>query len=445
MQNDFVYHSAAIDMVEAYDRHPRKSEEILSTQFELSHNKRTFRRTCQFIFLTLLRNKLLFEFVLRRFCTKTPKPKMKAFLLAACSEIFYADAQKRAKAIHNWVEFAKTAFSKPEVGFANAVLRKCCVFFESPDFSGLSYDAKISIQFSHPEWLLKRWRENFGIEKTLEILQTNQIPSEVFVRMASTPKAGQFFKKFSDSLEKIDFDGFYKIKAGMWECAVELLNSEYAHIQDPSTMRAPKMLNPKPFGNYLDLCASPGGKSLAIADLILKNFIQANGACETLPSNELGLLVSIDLESRMRNLKLNLEKISYLKSAAISCDLFKENLKDVLNLKGLPIYFDGVFLDAPCSNTGVLRRRPDARYRITPSDIEKCASAQFKLLGIAAKFVKEGGRLVYSTCSIDPSENEENVERFLAENKNFKVLEGGTFFPSLNADGCGAFVLERVF
>ena len=438
-EQTFLYHKVVVDMLEAYDKFPRKSEEILSTQFELSYNKANFRRTCQFIFLTLLRNKFFIEYALDKFCSKPPKQKIKAVLQSACAELLNSDKEKKFKIIHNWVEFTKKNFSKAESGFVNAVLRKCLCFFDNPQFENLNEIEKLSIIYSNPVWLTKRWIKDFGSHTTKEILELNKKASDVFFRKSPNPKANTLLEKYSDIFELTHDSDFLKLKSGNWEFAKKLLNSELFYVQDPSTLNAPRLLNPQPDKKYLDLCASPGGKSRAIADIILQNSI-------TKKKNKLenlGTLVSVDLEQRIKPLKENLSKIDFLNTNIIPCDILNQNLKEKLKEKNLPIKFDGVFLDAPCSNTGVLRRRPDAKYRIKEKDISSCANIQSKLLDISADFVEENSFLVYSTCSIDKSENEDIAQQFLENHKNFKLIFGKTFLPNLQSDGCGAFLFQH--
>ena len=138
-----------------------------------------------------------------------------------------------------------------------------------------------------------------------------------------------------------------------------------------------------------------------------------------------------------------MSKVDFLKSAVLECDLLNEDLNQKLAAQNLPLVYDGVFIDAPCSNTGVLRRRPDARYRLKPEDISQCAAIQRKLLQKYAKNVKKGGKLVYSTCSIDFDENEANAQIFLENNKDFALEFSKTFLPSEQSDGCGVFVFSK--
>ena len=222
----------------------------------------------------------------------------------------------------------------------------------------------------------------------------------------------------------------------------ELLNEPYFYIQDPSTTFAIDVLNPKPGKTYLDLCASPGGKSRYIADKI-RSVAKKENSLDILKNDKETLLVSVDVEKRLRLLKQNISKIDFLPARVLACDLLNENLSQKLSEQNLPTKFDAVFIDAPCSNTGVLRRRPDARYRITPDDIKNCSKKQLFLLREYCKYVKDGGMLVYSTCSIDKEENQQVGQDFLEENHTFEPIFSKTFLPEDENDGCGVFVFVK--
>ena len=157
------------------------------------------------------------------------------------------------------------------------------------------------------------------------------------------------------------------------------------------------------------------------------------------------MIVSVDSgKERMKLLAENMSVIKDVKNYQIECNLLEDNLKSLLEKNSLNLTYDCVFLDAPCSNTGVLRRRPDARLRISQKDVEFCKEIQLKMMDIASSFVKSNGRFVYSTCSIDIEENEANVEKFLKKHSDFKLIEGKTYLPDEENDGCGAFLLQKI-
>ncbi len=425
---------AVVAMLMSYDKSPAKADEILSTQFILSDKNRTFRRVCQFIFLNVLRQSALIDKVFSSLCRRRPAPKLRAAMRAAAAEILYSDEARLPKIVDSWVEFSKRRCSAGEAAFANAVLRK--FYPEACSFvSKARTQEDLSAAYSHPGWLVGRWLDRFGYEKCLEILKCSQKPSEVFFRVSPTAEAGSKFAEYARFFEPAEAAGFYRLKGGAWDSVGELLKSSDFYIQDPSTWRAASMLSPG-CGKWLDLCAAPGGKSRAIADLVRASSGPA-GARKS-------LLVSVDFgKARMARLRQNMEKVKFMDCRALECDLLKNPLSKVLEENLLPGEYDGVFLDAPCSNTGVLRRRPDARYRIKESDVFACAEIQGRLLDIAAGFVAAGGRLVYSTCSIEPEENSEVAGRFLERHPDFELAEERLLLPGLENDGAGHCLLVR--
>ncbi len=429
MEKIHSYHSAVISVIEIYDTTPSKADEILSEQIFISVNKRPYQAICQFIFLTVLRNKFLIEQTISTLAKKKPRKKLLYILKASIAEIIISDEKNHPKVIHSWVDFTKKVLSLNESKFVNAILRKS---YEA--LSNIRNSDNLSIAYSMPLWIVERWKKHFGLEKTRELLQLCNKPSEVFFRKSYSKEAENFFKNYSNFFKKSDFENFYILKSGNWNNVSDLLKSRFFYIQDPSTSFAAKQLEPKCSGCYLDLCASPGGKSRIIADLIEKDFIENSKSKEDLSKS---LLVSVDLPKRIKKLRENLESTNFIKSVVVECDLLNENLEEILKNNKLPTQYDGIFIDAPCSNTGVLRRRPDARYRISEKDIFECKKIQIQILEKHKGLVKSGGKIIFSTCSIDIEENEKNAEEFISKNNNFKIIKSGTCLPTNQSDGCG--------
>lgn len=436
MEGFSSYYAAVSKVIEMYNTNPSKADEIMSEQFSLYFHKKPFHGVCQFIFLTLLRNKFLIECSIGKIAKKKPRKKVESLIEAAFAEIIISEDEKIPKVIHGWVEFAKTYLSKPEANFVNAVLRKAKFALNETIKTG-----SLSQIYSFPQWLIDRWTDQFGSETTLQILKLSNKPSEVFFRKAEG-FSDSTFSKYSQFFTPSKFDNFYILKSGNWDRVKELLSGPDFYIQDPSTTFAIDVLNPKPGKIYLDLCASPGGKSRYIADKI-RSVAKKENSLDNLKNDKETLLVSVDMQKRLRLLKQNISKIDFLPARVLACDLLNENLSQKLSEQNLPTKFDAVFIDAPCSNTGVLRRRPDARYRITPDDIKNCSKKQLFLLREYCKYVKDGGMLVYSTCSIDKEENQQVAQDFLEENHTFEPIFSKTFLPEDENDGCGVFVFVK--
>ncbi len=420
------------ELLVSYEKHPQKADEFLETQFTLYTKYKEQRAFCQFIFLTVLRNKLLFNSIFEKFLNKKTRPLLLSLLKCAAAELIENDKEKAPKIINSWVEATKKTLSLAESKLANAVLRK---FFSS--YLELSENAKtlsdFALLYSHPNWLAKKWAQNFGEKAAIEIMKNNNRPAEVFFRLANTTKAKEAFEPFKENFEASNFENFYKLKSGSWKNIQELLKSPHIYIQDPATNFAPTLLAPKASENILDLCAAPGGKSRLIADKILESSAETKNT----------LLVSLDTPSpRIKKLKENLAKIDFLQTKIVEADLLKDNLTEIFAAQNLPQKYDAILLDAPCSNTGVLRRRPDARYRISESDIKACSEIQTKLIKIALPLLSENGRLVYSTCSIEKEENLDAPQNALKDFPDFQIKHSQTIIPS-ESDGAGICLISR--
>ena len=284
---------------------------------------------------------------------------------------------------------------------------------------------------------IDRDQHNYYLREQLKVIN-DELGEE-----SPTSEADALLSKNSGFLQASKYPNFYILKPGHWQDVSELLQTPHFYIQDPSTFHAPELLDPAPGEKCLDLCAAPGGKSRAIADII-KGKISDNPNAYAPDVRSETLIVSVDFgERRMKTLRENMGKLKFPKSVCLDCDLCGDSLPEVLSEYELPEFYDAVLLDAPCSNTGVLRRRPDAKYRLSPIDLDKCAKIQAKILRVAAEHLKPGGRLVYSTCSIEPCENIEIVEEFLNTHSSFRLAGCKKIFPSEQSDGASAFLLKK--
>ncbi|MCA9060514.1 MAG: methyltransferase domain-containing protein [Planctomycetaceae bacterium] len=191
-------------------------------------------------------------------------------------------------------------------------------------------------------------------------------------------------------------------------------------VQDESAMHVAQLVNPQPGERILDLCAAPGGKTTHLAEL----------------SDDAARIVACDIsDSRLSRVRQNAER---LQLESITTRLIQRDGSD------LPVdEFDAVLLDAPCSNTGVLNRRPEARWRFSEDDSQELAQLQRRLLQDALQCVRPGGRVIYSTCSIEPDENEKVVQAVLASVPGCRLVQQQLFLPGRPADGAFQAVLWR--
>ena len=373
------------------------------------------RARAQHLFYGVVRWADRLDAALAGLMARAPRTKVRAVLFVAGFELLERGAEA-AQVVHHAVGKAKTVASVKEAGLVNAVARKLAArLAEKPK--------TLAEAASHPAWLVARWEKEFGATETGELLNWNQTPSPVYARWRKADAP------VPDFLVPTKWPDFFELKAGHWDEIRRLAQEGALYLQDPSTRLCIELLAPQANETILDACAAPGGKSLAIADAM-----------------KTGRLVALDEPGpRLERLKENLNRVA----AGVQVALMPGDLREVgakyFRDHNLPESYDAVLLDAPCSNTGVMRHRIDVKWRLREGDFAKHASQQLALLRAAARLVREGGRLVYSTCSIETEENEAVVRKFLAESRTPWTLEKHVLaFPwSDGHDGAAAFLLRK--
>jgi 16S rRNA (cytosine967-C5)-methyltransferase len=413
------------------------------------------------------------------------KSALQNLLQLGLYQIFWLDRIPDHAAVNETVELARQSGFGAQAGFVNAVLRG---YLREADATkkllGELKATQPALGWSHPEWLVARWQERWGIEKTASLLEWNNTPPKTFARVNTLKfRRGEFhespnksaensgrrgtppseFKDAGDLLtrwrdENVEYDFVrrdwleenlvFEMKSHPPLSSLASFRDGWFYIQDPGTLLAVCKLGPQPGETILDFCAAPGGKTTFIAQLM----------------NNQGRIVAQDVsEERLKWIQENCARLG------VTC---VETLLNTPRPGPLPVWrgegeksetaqkhslappergeggpckaepgegiekFDRILVDAPCSNTGVMRRRVDLRWRIQPEEIERLRLAQLDLLQQAATQVKPGGVLVYSTCSLEPEENSGVVEQFLSERAGFKLDYERELLPFVdNVDG----------
>lgn len=378
---------------------------------------------CKFLLYGALRNLLRIKSALNNLIQKKPKNLVYAIFYICGYELLECSGSKKEKIIHNTVEEAKRIVSAHEVKFINAVLRKL-----TTELDNQSPEQSLSIYYSHPQWLVEHWTDQFGAENTESLLKWNQNIPNLYLYSKSLSK--EIETKLSLTVRP---DLYELPDKGLQDPEIkEILISGQGYIKDPATLNAVDALDPKPNETILDLCASPGGKTF---DCIQR-------------MDNTGTIVAVDLPNkRLKRLEENLR--SFQKEnpnlRIVPQDILEINDK-IFEAHDLPSRYDGILLDAPCSNTGVIQRKPDIRWRLNADDINECAKLQLSLLTKASQWIKPEGRLVYSTCSIDYKENDAVIEAFLNSPKgsNFNITKKKIHYPwEEKHDGAGVFLLQK--
>ncbi|MEN8678557.1 MAG: transcription antitermination factor NusB [Akkermansiaceae bacterium] len=387
---------AAVSALRAWAKGHAYADSLVDRHAERNHLSSSDRAFLKTILLGVLRNRSLLDHWIGMFRKGKLDPETRDVLRVGFFQLLILRTPDHA-AIYETVACAR----KPVQGLINAVLRKAAhcrmrLLRELPD-------VELPIQFSHPHWLWKRWKKLFGHNNAVALMDWNNLPAEPYFRpnLLNPPPLG--------SPEP--------------ESALEAVENGHYYVTDPSTAHAPELLAPKAGEMVLDACAAPGGKAIHLAGLM---------------ENE-GRLICMDSnEKRLPRLNENIERCG-VKIAEVSChDWTKDPPGEFLAA------FDAILLDVPCSNTGVLRRRVDARWRIQKVDLEKLVEIQTRILEQAVKCLKPGGRLVYSTCSIDPEENIELVTRFVKNHPELELEKSEQLLPFKDqTDGAFAALLRR--
>jgi 16S rRNA (cytosine967-C5)-methyltransferase len=308
------------------------------------------------------------------------------------------------------VDIAKLRLGSRSGDLVNAILRN--IQRDMPDLPKPAFEDRtklIATTFSHPEWMVKRWVKRMGEREAFQLMQANNQRPVFYVRVNNLRTKSKNFKLRMDKAgieyeESEWLPGYFKVDSVRPFIAKDWLNKGFCQIQDIAAGFAPTILEPKPGEEIYDLCAAPGTKSIVMADMMKGE----------------GSITAVDINPG----RLELLAQSAMNFTAENIKIRRADVRD-LDLK----LADGVLLDAPCTGTGVLSKRADLRWKRTEEELENSVKLQAELLDEAANHVKRGGRLVYSTCSIEPEENWEQIENFLEIYDNFELEKLDEFLP----------------
>jgi 16S rRNA (cytosine967-C5)-methyltransferase len=378
----------------------------------------------------IVRRKLALEYIEQKYVNRRPETFILAALHVGVYQLCFMDNVEEFAAVHETVEAVKSRRHKDAIraaGMINAVLRN--VQDEKAAILKNLEKQSDELRFSHPESLINRWCKQYGERDTRQLLEWNNQPAETILRVEPARIAASEFIK---ALEAAGIEAtrhpfpsaetFLILPRGVAVPKVPGYKEGWFTVQDPATSVSVELLDPRPGESVLDACAAPGGKTAMIAGMMEGK----------------GELVAMDVhDDRLDTLQDTIKRTGW--------DFVKILKGDAA--KGFPQkdkQFDAVLMDVPCMNTGVLRRRVDARWRFTRDRIEMIKKTQRQILTAMSKHVKPGGRLVYSTCRLEVEENEEMVNRWVREQKEFRLVKAKRLFPPKSGtDGAYAALLVK--
>lgn len=330
----------------------------------------------------------------------------------AVYQIFFMDKVPEYAAINESVEIVKSK-EKKATAFVNGILRN--MLRNKNKFNEIKIkDTKkrLSIEYSHPEWMVEMFIKQFGVDFTKELLKANNSIPDLSIRINSLKTNKEEIKNMlrEQGIEVVD---------GKLEEALILRNFSHIEkskefneglfiIQDESSMIPAKVLDAKPGMQVLDMCSAPGGKTTQIA---------------TSMNNE-GHIIAFDIHEHKIDLINN-------NCRRLGISIVDAKLKDAQILMEEYIDFaDRVLVDAPCSGIGLLRKKPEIKYNIKKEDIKSLSEIQKNILYNASKYVKKDGYIVYSTCTLTLEENENVINEFLHKNNNFELVDCNEYLPN---------------
>ncbi len=328
-------------------------------------------------------------------------------------QIIFLDKIPKSAAVNESVNLAKRYGHSSSSNFVNAILRK----IEKSEYEELSKITddieKISKTTSMPEWIIKELLKNNSLEETEQICKNSNLKPQITVRVNNLKiSKNELIKKLEEKnveCEEIDkeeklTEDFLVIKKLKDIENLDLFKEGYFTVQDVSAGLTAKILNPQPGDKVLDACSAPGGKTTYMAELM---------------KNE-GYIEAWDIhEHRTKLVEQNAKRLGI--------DIIKTKVKDASEYDEKVEKFDKILLDVPCLGIGVIKRKPDIKWQRKKEDIEEITKIQKTILEQCSKYLKKGGYLVYSTCSILKEENEDVVLNFLMKNKEFELVENGSF------------------
>jgi len=372
----------------------------------------------------------LLTWVQERVAPRPPRPRLRSYMLTGFYELLRMDAAQPHATVAETVESAKTWVSPRETGFLNAVLRRVAREREALlQELGRQPDG---VRLSHPDLLLERWARSFGAERARRMCAWNNQPARVTITVCTSKIAMDAFRAALRA-EGIEAEphAYAPERCLTLPRAVRVrdvpgYDTGWFTVQDPSTLLSVALLAAQPGHRVLDACAAPGGKTLLIADGM-------RGEGEIRAGDR--------YEDRLARLRENIRRCGW---SNILVECWDAADADTFRTRAGSESFDRILLDVPCTNTGVIRRRPDAKWRFSLERLGQHSALQWKLLSVTAPMLKPSGRLVYSTCSVEAEENNELTSRWLEAHPAYEEEETRELLPGESGtDGAYAACLRQ--
>ncbi|WP_448920643.1 16S rRNA (cytosine(967)-C(5))-methyltransferase RsmB [Eubacterium sp.] len=363
----------------------------------------------------VVERKLTLDYFIDKHLTSKAKPKVKIILYIGAYQILFMDKVPDAVAVFETVEIADLIGLSYYKKLINAVLHKiieCKSELEETD--------DLSIKYSCPPHLINMWKKMYGEEKTLATLQAiNNRPPVFAIPNRKFVDEGELqYELLDNGVECEIYGDVVKINSSFDLSNIKAFKNGLFYIEDYSSYTCANALGCKEDDIVLDICAAPGGKTFTMAQSGAKVY-------------------AFDLhEHRVELIKKSAQRLEL--------DNISTSINDALVYNSEMPIADKILCDVPCSGFGIIRRKPEIRYK-NLDDIKELPQIQYDILSTSSRYLKNNGRIIYSTCTLNKKENEKVVEKFLNDNNNFKLIDEVTVFPSENGgDGFFFAIMEKI-
>lgn len=407
----------AVKLLNRYDRSDSYIDKLLSNELKHEHLDQRDKALLTEIVNGVIRWRGKIDWVLTGFyhgdyqkCLNLVKNSMRIALY----QMLFLNRVPIPAAIYESVEVVKRIQGEKTAAIVNGVLRNIARNIEN-----IRYPDKVedeiyyySVLYSHPKWMVKRWFDRFGLAESEQLMDFNNQRPYIPVRVVTVNTEVDTIKSIFN-IHNISFveSPYHKdtllLQSPRYDIsASELFKTGKITIQDPSASLAAKLCDAKPGQTVIDLCAAPGGKSFMIAEMM----------------NNEGRVIAVDKhESKLRFISEGSERIGLSIIETVAKDSETHKFKEGADI---------VFADVPCSGLGTISKKPDIKWKKETEDLMKLVPHQRQILENAAKIVKSGGVVVYSTCTIEPEENEDNINWFLKNHPEFTIDPAENYLPA---------------
>lgn len=381
----------------------------------------------------VIRNRTYLDYVIKinsRVKIKRIHKIILSILEMAIYQMYFLDKVPDYSIVDESVNLAKIYGNRGSISFTNGILRSISKK-DAPQVKIEDSIDNLSTFYSHPKFYTEYFYNNYGEEFTKKLLKANNEmpPFTIRVNTLKTSKSDLMsnLKELGFEIEETVYDNALNILNPKGIIDTKYFDEGHFYVQDLGSILVASFLNPRENSSLLDLCAAPGGKTTHLAELM----------------NNTGEIIACDKSQG---------KISLIQENAnrLGVKIIETRVNDArVSNKEFIDKFDYVLVDAPCSGTGLYRKKPDIKWNKDLEDIRALAEIQLEILDKAKDYVKDGGELLYSTCSLSKIENEDVVNKFLENNKNFKIKklrdrEVLKLFPSTDgSDGFSISLMEK--